>query len=823
MHFQSLASPINYNNQARPVLTWIGFVMVLLGTPGCGTGCISSGCSDSSREPRSPSSAVDREQAGQIEVTTIVDTAPSDEPALSLHEVGRALEAREIERADELLKGREDENDEARFLASRIEHARGNTRARAAWLARTSFSEPSMELQRRVELLEALQKTDAVACILEVDALFAAGSTLTRYRKRELHRTKALCHETLGQYEDASRAFAAAAAHADGRTADQLKLRQAAALLENNARDEAVRILLPLSFSGASAMVMEEARNTLAGINAAPAWNNNEQLARIERLISLKGFDAAQAMIAKLKPELSGQAQLEVKWLYARMLFNRRNHHPQAIKQAEEIIRVGRAHADDARFLKARALSRLDRDEEAIQAYLELARRRISPSLRDDSLFQAARLMYYLGRHRDALAGLQKLVGKGGENKKASTLSAEQTREAHFLAGLCALIEKNAVRAMPHFRSASSGTSDAEVLARNQYWSAVAQFAIDRVKGADGFERICAADPTAWYALHAGRRLEDADLPLKTCLSIPRTVSERSTALTQTSNADDPEVDTADSSIRSLAELSPRAALWKQMGLYREASRALREDETSSVSAAEARDWIVHYTALDAPQHAIRRATIGLNWSRRHEFLWRARSAYPRPYLELVTRETERHPLPPHLIYAIARKESLFDPGAVSSVGAMGMMQMMPATWETNRRRAGLVELSAGDLPGPEDSIIAGGYELAHLLKMFSDSVPLAVMGYNAGPSAVKRWLDRSGDLPADLFVEKSSFGQTRNYVRRVYANLVRYAQLYGDPMPVLPPVISRHAVGNGSSEASPTRRTTVHGGQSKGSTSVLP
>jgi hypothetical protein len=117
-------------------------------------------------------------------------------------------------------------------------------------------------------------------------------------------------------------------------------------------------------------------------------------------------------------------------------------------------------------------------------------------------------------------------------------------------------------------------------------------------------------------------------------------------------------------------------------------------------------------------------------------------------------------------------------------------------------------------LPGPEDSIIAGGHELAHLMRVFSGAIPLAIMGYNAGPAAVKRWLDRSGDLPTDLFVEKSSFGQTRNYVRRVYANLVRYAQLYNGPMPVLPPLISRRTVGavEPDTNADPADDDTVSG-----------
>jgi len=60
-------------------------------------------------------------------------------------------------------------------------------------------------------------------------------------------------------------------------------------------------------------------------------------------------------------------------------------------------------------------------------------------------------------------------------------------------------------------------------------------------------------------------------------------------------------------------------------------------------------------------------------------------------------------------------------------------------------------------------------------------------MAYNGGAAAVTRWLDRSGGLPLDVFVEKGGFAQTRNYVRRVYKNLIRYSLLAGDPLPEIP------------------------------------
>jgi len=238
--------------------------------------------------------------------------------------------------------------------------------------------------------------------------------------------------------------------------------------------------------------------------------------------------------------------------------------------------------------------------------------------------------------------------------------------------------------------------------------------------------------------------------------------------------------------------LSPRAAFVARAGFAREAAELLNQDEESTKVKATSRDWIVTYQLLDAPQHAIRRASIGLDWPPSAEEIWRARAAYPTPFPDLVSQVEERYELPEDLLYAIARKESLFDPRAVSGVGAMGMMQMMPHTYEKNRKAVGLPPLEDGEIPGPDASLRAAGNELRSLLDRFGGQLPLAIMAYNAGVGAVNRWLERSGDLPMDVFVEKASFGQTRNYVRRVFRNLIRYRQLAGQPAPEMPEAAAR-------------------------------
>jgi soluble lytic murein transglycosylase len=330
-------------------------------------------------------------------------------------------------------------------------------------------------------------------------------------------------------------------------------------------------------------------------------------------------------------------------------------------------------------------------------------------------------------------------------------------------------------RAELHFLAASHKTRNQNVLARNRYWTAVAKVAGGKRSGFDLLRDICQDDPTTWYARLAARRLSDANQTSGPC-TLSRAKSKKGSG----------------TPAKQLAELSSLAAFLARTGFYREAAKVLKGVEDSKTVEATARDWVTNYNALDAPQYAVRRASIGLKWPAKPEENWRISAAYPSPYKKLVQETEDKHNLPTSLIYAIARKESLFDPHALSWVGAMGLMQMMPRTYDANRKKAGLPALEKDQLPGPEASIQSAGFELAALLERFDGSLPLAIMAYNGGGAAVSRWLERSGDLPLDVFVEKAGFAQTRNYVKRVYKNLNCYRQLEDLPPPTLPRTATR-------------------------------
>jgi soluble lytic murein transglycosylase len=156
---------------------------------------------------------------------------------------------------------------------------------------------------------------------------------------------------------------------------------------------------------------------------------------------------------------------------------------------------------------------------------------------------------------------------------------------------------------------------------------------------------------------------------------------------------------------------------------------------------------------------------------------------YPKRFLDTVTRQTAGHDLSPYFILSLIRQESVFNPRAVSSVGARGLMQLMPATARRVARQTGLKRLRLWQLFDPQTNITLGTHYLAAQLRHFDNNPVFALAAYNAGPRRVKTWRQRWPELPMDEFVEYIPFKETRLYVKLILRNLFVYESLY-PPMP---------------------------------------
>ncbi|MBT4989220.1 MAG: lytic transglycosylase domain-containing protein [Rickettsiales bacterium] len=137
------------------------------------------------------------------------------------------------------------------------------------------------------------------------------------------------------------------------------------------------------------------------------------------------------------------------------------------------------------------------------------------------------------------------------------------------------------------------------------------------------------------------------------------------------------------------------------------------------------------------------------------------------------------------LAFAIIKQESGFNDKAISSKGAIGFMQLMPATARDVSKRLKL-KYSYNRLRNDQEyNLKLGGYYINHLLDKFDNSYILAVASYNAGPSNVNKWIKRNGDIREynniyDIidWVEKIPFPETRNYVQRILENMIIYLHI---------------------------------------------
>jgi len=143
---------------------------------------------------------------------------------------------------------------------------------------------------------------------------------------------------------------------------------------------------------------------------------------------------------------------------------------------------------------------------------------------------------------------------------------------------------------------------------------------------------------------------------------------------------------------------------------------------------------------------------------------------FPMPYKQQVLQYAHDRELDPSLIYGVMRRESLFDPLARSSVGALGLMQLMPSTARRVARSLGMKRPRKSDILRVENNIRFGTHYLRTVMNRFDNNVALAAAAYNAGPGNVKRWLPKNSVMSADLWVETVPFKETRNYVQAVLA-----------------------------------------------------
>jgi soluble lytic murein transglycosylase len=153
--------------------------------------------------------------------------------------------------------------------------------------------------------------------------------------------------------------------------------------------------------------------------------------------------------------------------------------------------------------------------------------------------------------------------------------------------------------------------------------------------------------------------------------------------------------------------------------------------------------------------------------------------AWPRAFADELEPAAQRHATPPTLVYAVMREESGYRPRVLSVVGAHGLTQIMPSTGHRLAAQLGRAPLDPVRLLEPATNLDLGAYYLQRLLQQMDGRLAPAIASYNAGPTAVRRWLKREPELAEDVWVESIPYRQTRAYVKRVLRSVHVYRALH--------------------------------------------
>ncbi len=155
------------------------------------------------------------------------------------------------------------------------------------------------------------------------------------------------------------------------------------------------------------------------------------------------------------------------------------------------------------------------------------------------------------------------------------------------------------------------------------------------------------------------------------------------------------------------------------------------------------------------------------------------------PYRELAQKAARENELDEAWVFGLMRQESRFVNVARSSVGASGLMQIMPATASWIAKRLGIRDFHPREMQDPAKNIQFGAYYLKHVQTSLDGSPVLATAAYNAGPGRAQRWRD-TRPMEAAVYIESIPFAETRDYVKKVMSNAMYYAARFGQPSVLL-------------------------------------
>ncbi|HWO25973.1 MAG TPA: transglycosylase SLT domain-containing protein [Kofleriaceae bacterium] len=523
----------------------------------------------------------------------------------------------------------------------------------------------------------------------------------------------------------------------------------------------------------------------LGGAALTPA----ERIERAKQLLAARLWDEAVEELALVGdapgPELARQRDY---WL-GTSLFKMRRRYGDAGKLLLGVYPSLGASAPEAMFHGARALSRADRDDEAIVWYGKVVAAFPRTAWAEEAQYLRGWLEFNRGRYREALAPLEETLRRYPKSKWVDD-ALWFIGLSHYLLG-----EPGPARARLEALARRGGSLEG---GKGAYWLA----RLDAQQGQKdaaiaGYTKIVQRFPFSWYALLARARLTELGVALApfggAAGSAAGSTDARPRGAKLAAAADeklaaDPLIARADELIAAgLLSDAGNELLRDERGFLRRHDRAAglamlldRYRKAGNYTRPWTLATLLHGGALGGPPEGDAR-----RW-------WE--HAYPRAFQALVEEHQGSGKNPDGYLYSIMRQESGFDPHVVSYADARGLLQMIPPTTMRVAKELGIA-YDAGRLFDPAYNIQTGSSYIGRLLTKFKGQVPLGAGSFNSGPRPVMRWLDQHGDRPMDELVELVPYTQTRDYMKHVTEHYARYRYLYWGEVYEQPLVVDKRYV----------------------------
>jgi soluble lytic murein transglycosylase len=470
-----------------------------------------------------------------------------------------------------------------------------------------------------------------------------------------------------------------------------------------------------------------------------PPFTTDEMFKRGIILYDLGKYNLAlETFNALSKQSLTNDMTTKLAFKTAQALFKSRRYSEAEQAFTKLAVCNDKAISYEAAYWLARALDKNGKEQQAIAAYLKLADSFPKSELADDALFQAALIKKTHGEHSGAIIVLDRLIDRYPSSVFRSKALWEK-------AWSCYLAKDFKISA-DCLKELLDNTSYRE---KALYWLGRTEEASGENESASAaFSKLAEEYPFGFYNLQhkksAGRKNDQL-----------------------------PSLDSETVSSTPLPSGYERIKALISLGLFDEARMELAANKKKGAAKSRVADLARLYWEIKDY-----RSALGCfpKFDRNSLPIWGF--SYPIAFREAVTRCTADRGIPESLAYSIIRAESSFSPTALSPVGAVGLMQIMPSTAKL-LANGKTKEINKFQLTSPELNINLGLKHLKYLLVRFNGNLVPAIAAYNSGAAPVDRWLKMSGTLRTDEFIENIPYPETREYVKKVLTNIEVYNSLY--------------------------------------------